>query len=269
MRIKAFFCFLLLGMLVLGLSAIPNQAVSAQMPVGGQYDLTALSDLTSVWFDMPAEEIAQANRELTQTEKSVYLTFDDGPDPTWTPQILSILDRYGAGATFYMIGKNANTFPELVRSIAEHQQTIAVHGYNHMDLSTVDYNTFYREVYDTEAAILEALKQEPSLESQFGHCLRPPYGKVSETLTQNAINMKYAISMWNIDTKDWQQPDPEEMLAEVVKRLEPEKVILMHDGGEERAQTVKALQLILHELVMRGYEVLPYCTSEGQANWLP
>lgn len=82
MRIKAFFCFLLLGMLVLGLSAIPNQAVSAQMPVGGQYDLTALSDLTSVWFDMPAEEIAQANRELTQTEKSVYLTFDDGPDPT-------------------------------------------------------------------------------------------------------------------------------------------------------------------------------------------
>lgn len=265
---KVSLCFLILS-LVLCLSAIPNGFVSSQAPVANQNNLNALADLSSFWFDHQSLEVPQSSTLSMTAEKNVYLTFDDGPDPKWTPQILNILDRYNARATFYMIGRNANTFPELVRSIAERQHTVAVHGYNHIDLSTVDYNTFYLEVHDTEAAILEALKAEPSLEAQFGHCLRPPYGKTSETLTQNATKMKYAISMWNIDTKDWQQIDPEEMLAEVLKRLEPEKVILMHDGGEERAQTVKALPLILHELVMRGYTVLPYCTSEGQAILVP
>ncbi|MGI6259685.1 MAG: polysaccharide deacetylase family protein [Anaerolineaceae bacterium] len=198
-------------------------------------------------------------------EKIVYLTFDDGPDPKWTPQILEILARYHAGATFYMIGRNANTHPEIVRQVAEQNQNIAVHGYNHMDMSHIDFQTFYYEVYDSEEVIRKALKAEPNLEAQFGKCLRPPYGRTSEYLYQNASEMDYEVSMWHIDTKDWQQPAPEEMLAELLKRLEPGKVILMHDGGEERAQTLLGLQLILHELIMQGYQILPYCTSEGQA----
>lgn len=211
--------------------------------------------------NQPPEAISDEADEA----KVVYLTFDDGPDPNWTPLILQILDRYHAGATFYMIGRNANSHPELTRMIAEHNQTIAVHGYNHLDLAHVDFQTFYLEVNDTAEAILESLKEEPNLESQYGKCLRPPYGSTSEYLYRNASEMDYAVSMWNIDTKDWQQLDPEEILNNVLKGLEPGKVILMHNGGQEREKTVLGLQLVLHELIMRGYEVLPYCKNEGQA----
>lgn len=205
--------------------------------------------------------------EENEDDKVVYLTFDDGPDPDWTPQVLDVLARYHAGATFYMIGRNANTFPELVRQIAEAGQTIAIHGYNHMDMSYIDYQTFYLEVHDSETVILEALGEE--FESHFGRCLRPPYGKTSEFLYANANQMDYEVSMWNIDTKDWQQPDPAEMLDSLIKRLEPEKVILMHDGGQEREKTLTGLRLILHELIMQGYHVLPYCTNQGQAIQIP
>ena len=207
--------------------------------------------------DIPGEE--------TDNEKVIYLTFDDGPDPHWTPTILSILDKYGAGATFYMIGRNASTFPDMVRLIAEHKQSIAVHGYNHIDLGSVDYTTFYLEVHDTEQVILDALRGEPSLEGQFAHCLRPPYGRASNMTYQYAYQMGYAISMWTIDTIDWQQPEPTVMLSILLSGLEPGKVILMHDGGEQRERTIAGLQLILHELIMQGYKIEPYCTSRGQA----
>jgi peptidoglycan/xylan/chitin deacetylase (PgdA/CDA1 family) len=203
--------------------------------------------------------------EDVNNDKVIYLTFDDGPDPHWTPTILKILDKYGAGATFYMIGRNASTFPDIVRLIAEHKQNIAVHGYNHTDLGSVDYTTFYLEVHDTEQVILDALRGEPNLEGQYARCLRPPYGQASNMTYQYAYQMGYAISMWTIDTIDWQQPDPTVMLSILLSGLEPGKVILMHDGGEQREQTIAGLQLILHELIMQGYKIKPYCTSSGQA----
>lgn len=201
-----------------------------------------------------------AESEQTEPEKIIYLTFDDGPDPKWTPQILDILARYQAGATFYMIGRNAATFPEIVRMIAEHNQNIAIHGFNHIDMSNLDYQTFSLEVQDTEAVIMRALQAEPSLASQFGRCLRPPYGLTSDRLYQTARQMGYEVSMWNIDTNDWKQPNPEEMLSELLKGLEPGKIILMHDGGKEREQTLLGLQLILHELIMQGYKIKPLCS---------
>ncbi len=203
--------------------------------------------------------VQAVNPEQSEPEKVIYLTFDDGPDPNWTPQILDILDRYHAGATFYMIGRNAVTFPEVVRQVAEHKQRIAIHGYNHMDMSNLDYQTFYLEVNDSESVILAALQSEPNLASQYVRCLRPPYGLTSDYLYQTAHQMGYEISMWNIDTNDWQQPDPDDMLADILKILEPGKVILMHDGGKEREKTLLGLQLILHELIMQGYRIEPLC----------
>lgn len=195
----------------------------------------------------------------------VYLTFDDGPDPEWTAQILNILDRYQAGATFYMVGYNVVSHPEIVREVASRGQTIAVHGFNHVDLSVVGYDYFYNEIHDTEAAITEALGEDQALIQQFGRCMRPPYGKKSNLLVSNAEAMGYEISMWNIDTKDWLGLSPEEILTHVRASLEPQKVILMHDAGSDRSNTVRALELVLHELLMQGYTVLPYCTHEGQA----
>lgn len=195
----------------------------------------------------------------------VYLTFDDGPDPEWTIQILNILERYQAGATFYMVGSNVVSHPEIVREVASRGQTIAVHGFNHVDLSGVGYGYFYNEIHDTETAIMAALEEDQALIQQFGRCMRPPYGKRSNLLEINAETMGYEVSMWNIDTKDWLGLSPEEILTHIRASLEPQKVILMHDAGLDRSNTIRALELILHELLLQGYTVSPYCTHEGQA----
>lgn len=215
---------------------------------------------------MPVEAvIAQQVLPPADPGKVVYLTFDDGPDPLWTSQILDVLGRYHAQATFYLIGANVVSHPETVRAIASNGHTVGVHGFNHFDLSAAGYSYFYYEVHDTESAILGALQGEEDLTGQFAPCFRPPYGKKSDLLEWNAEAMGYEVSMWNIDTRDWSGLSPEEILIHFREALEPGKVVLMHDGGLERSNTIRALELILHELLMRGYSVLPYCTQAGQA----
>ena len=203
--------------------------------------------------------------EIDDSEKVVYLTFDDGPSPTWTSQVLELLDFYNAGATFYMIGANAVKNPEVVREVAEQGQTIGVHTFNHVDLTWANYSTFYYEVDDTESAIKQALQNGDDLSSQFVRCVRPPYGGKSDLFYANADSMGYEVSMWNIYTEDWRGTSPEEILEHFRNSLEPHKVILMHDGGLDRENTIQALHLILHEILMQGYQAKPYCTQDGQA----
>ena len=242
----------------------PVQAVKAWEMDQSTVSLPLVTTSTHGWMNSLKVDRVQEVLPPKNPENVVYLTFDDGPDPTWTVQILDILERYQAGATFYVIGYNVVSHPEIVREIASRKQTISVHGFNHLDLSGAGYTFFYYEIHDTETAIMDALQGDQTLIQQFGRCMRPPYGKKSQLLSANAAAMNYEISMWNIDTKDWSGLSPEEILAHFTSALEPQKVILMHDGGLDRTNTVKALELILHELLMQGYTVLPYCTHEGQ-----
>jgi len=203
--------------------------------------------------------------EIDDPEKVVYLTFDDGPSQVWTSQVLDLLDLYQAEATFYMIGRNVANHPDVVREVAEHGQTIGVHTYNHIDLSWADYTTFYYEVDDTESVIKEALRDGEDLSSQFVRCVRPPYGGKSDLFYANADSMDYEVSMWNIDTEDWTGKSPLEILEHFRNSLAPHKVVLMHDGGLDRENTIQALHLVLHEILMQGYQAKAYCTQDGQA----
>ena len=205
------------------------------------------------------------NAEFDESEKVIYLTFDDGPSPIWTNEVLDLLDFYQAEATFYMIGRNVVNHPEIVREVVEHGQTIGVHTYNHIDLSWADYTTFYYEVDDTESVIKDALLAGVDLSSQFVRCVRPPYGGASNLFYANANSMNYEVSMWNIDTEDWRGTIPEAILEHFRNSLEPHKVVLMHDGGLDRVNTILALRLVLHEILMQGYQAKAYCTQDGQA----
>lgn len=246
-------------------SVVPTEVVYAQFR-NGSAAKASLFNTTQYGLKASSEKVrSQSILPPKNADDVVYLTFDDGPDPYWTLQILDILERYQARATFYMIGYSIVSHPQVVREVARRSQTISVHGFNHADLSTASYTYFYNEVHDTEAAVLEALQEDQELIQQFGRCVRPPYGKKSDLLYSNAEAMGYDVSMWNIDTKDWSGLSPEEIFAHFKSVLEPQKVILMHDGGADRANTIKALELILHELLMQGYTVLPYCTQYGQA----
>ena len=197
--------------------------------------------------------------EIDGSEKVVYLTFDDGPSPTWTREVLELLDFYNAKATFYMVGANAASNYDLVREVAKHGQTIGVHTFNHVDLSWASYATFYSEVDDTASVIVQALADGDDLRSQFVRCIRPPYGGVSDLMYENAYSMGYAVSMWHIDTNDWRGESPEAILENFRILLAPKKVVLMHDGGLNRENTIQALHLILHEILMQGYQAKPQC----------
>jgi len=231
---------------------------------------TGQTEVLSAFFDSWTQSYVQhqANSDPLPTadpEKKVYLTFDDGPDPVWSPQVLEILRKYEANATFYMIGRNAASFQDTVLQIASDGNTLANHSYNHIDLTTLSYGSFSLELDDTYQAIRNALKDHPELAGQLTKCLRPPYGRANETVYSYAMGMGYSISMWNLDTRDWAGLAPEAILANFSNKLQPDRVILFHDGGEDRQNTIESLDLVLHELIMQGYEILPYCTEAGQA----
>ena len=215
----------------------------------------AVSYLASVRPNQPAQG---------ENPNYVYLTFDDGPDPKWTPQIVSLLSKHNAIGTFFVIGRNAATFPELLLLEAQAGQMIANHGYNHISLPSLDYSNFSLEVNNTESVVRDALKAYPELSSQVVPCLRPPYGDLSPNVWTFAYRLPYDISMWTLDTNDWTGISAENMRYNVISAVKPGSVILMHDGGNDRTETIEALGLILHELTLKGWEFRPLCTSEGQ-----
>lgn len=210
-------------------------------------------------------QLETAPLPIADPENKAYLTFDDGPDPVWSPQVLAVLRKYQAHATFFMIGRNAASFQDTIVQIASDGNTLANHTYNHFDLTTLGYQGFLLEVGDTEQSIRYALRDHPELLGQVTKCLRPPYGKSNESVYSYAMGMGYSISMWNLDTRDWAGTEPEDVLTGFIDKLQPDRVILFHDGGEDRQNTIESLDLVLHELIMQGYEILPYCTEAGQA----
>lgn len=269
--------FALLVLLALGMMAsasLPAQASSAPQELP-QSEIPPLpsraqqfSHLAARWTALAAGSSATESAPQADPGKVAYLTFDDGPDPIWTPQVLQILEDYHARATFYMIGKNARSYPEVIRALAEAGQTIGNHTYNHVDLSKLTFSDYAYEVHGTDRAIRDALSENPQFQNQVTPCLRPPYGEIGGNVYGNAAQLGYSISMWQLDTRDWAGPAAEEILKEISGKVFSHEVILMHDGGKDRANTVKALPLVLHELVLEGFSFQPYCTSSGQ-NSLP
>ena len=254
-------------LMILGLILVLPFTGSVQADPGPETSQTeTLTAFIDSWTDSGVQNEPDATPLPTaDSEKRAYLTFDDGPDPVWSSQVLAILRKYQANATFYMIGRNASTFQDTIIQIASDGNTLANHSYNHYDLTSLDFQGFSLEIGDTEQSIRNALRDHPELLSQVTKCLRPPYGKSNELVYAYAMRMGYSISMWNLDTRDWAGTEPEDVLAGFISKLQPDRVILFHDGGEDRQNTIESLDLVLHELIMQGYDILPYCTEAGQA----
>jgi peptidoglycan/xylan/chitin deacetylase (PgdA/CDA1 family) len=196
--------------------------------------------------------------------KVVYLTFDDGPDPQWTPLVLEQLARHHAKATFFVIGRSARSEPQTILSVAEAGQMIGNHGYNHISLADLGWTDFYLELGDTNQAIRDALADKPELLTQVAECMRPPYGEVTPDVYAFAYRMHYDVSFWSLDTMDWSGISAKEILDTVLQGVKPGSIILMHDGPKDRGETAKGLGLVLHELTLRGYSFPSLCTADGQ-----
>ena len=183
-------------------------------------------------------------------EPIIYLTFDDGPHPTYTPQVLEVLARYDAIATFFVLGASVTSYPELAARIVEAGHDAENHTFDHASLDRVDRATFIAEVEDTDQAIEEATG---GLVDPTTSCLRPPYGAVDDQTNVLAAELGKDVILWDVDPQDWRRPGTAKIASHLIDNAHPGAVLLMHDGGGPRSQTVEALDVVLRELSTRGY----------------
>lgn len=177
----------------------------------------------------------------------IALTFDDGPYPYYTSQILATLQRYQVHATFFCIGKNVQNYPLLVQQEYAGGHAIGNHTWDHADLTKLSRFGIQREIASASAAIQHTIGVSPTL-------LRPPYGAITFSVRAQIVQLHLIPVMWSVDTEDWQRPGTNAIIRAVLTRAGDGGIILMHDGGGNRLQTVAALPYIIEGLRQRGYE---------------
>ncbi|MGC1374400.1 MAG: polysaccharide deacetylase family protein, partial [Candidatus Sulfotelmatobacter sp.] len=213
----------------------------------------------------------------------VALTFDDGPDPDWTPEILDVLKREHAQATFFLIGIQADKFSSLAKRIYDEGNTIGNHTFTHPDVSSISSTYMKVELNLTERLFASLLGVRVTL-------MRPPYAIDEEPDTADQVRpLEFAqdlgyITVGNrIDPNDWSDKVPagngttrrhtaEEISSYVLAHLPPcnvndlrcGNIVLLHDGGGNRAETVRALPAIIEGIRARGLQVVPVCDLIGE-----
>ncbi|MFE9555538.1 polysaccharide deacetylase family protein [Streptomyces sp. NPDC006692] len=181
--------------------------------------------------------------------RSVALTFDDGPDPRWTPQILALLAQHHAKATFCEIGPNAQRYPYLTKSIADAGDRLCDHSVHHNEQQSsmpLDYNV--HEIADAQREISDAA--EPGAKLWY---YRAPGGDFKPVIRDIAAQHGLRPIGWSDDSDDWKRPGVESILQNINRNLQPGSIILMHDGGGDRSQSVEALAKLLDQLDAQGY----------------
>ena len=196
-----------------------------------------------------------ANRDAG---KQIALTFDDGPCPRYTEEILSILAENGAKATFFIIGENAKAHPELVKAAYDAGHEIGNHTYTHPDIRKVSAEAFGEEIRETQEILHEITGAYPVL-------FRPPGGYLSnafvEKITENGC--KPVLWSWRQDTRDWAKPSVDTIVKNVLSNLCDGDIILFHDFGTKGSPTSDALRRLLPKLREMGYECVTVSELAG------
>lgn len=181
--------------------------------------------------------------------KSVALTFDDGPDSTWTPKVLQILAAHHAKATFCEIGPNATAHPDLVKKISAAGHRLCDHSVHHDEAQSGKSAAYNRhEIVDAQQEIARAAGPGDRV-----WYYRAPGGDFSPSIRAIAAGHGLRPLGWTVDSEDWRRPGVDSILKNVNTELRPGGIILMHDGGGDRSQTVQALETLLDRLDAAGY----------------
>ena len=176
----------------------------------------------------------------------IALTFDDGPHPRYTPEILDILEEYGIKATFFMIGENVKYYPAAAEAVLAAGHEVGNHTYSHRRLPPLDDREILSEVTACEDAIASIAEYRPRL-------IRPPQGELTGEDERLLGALDYRIILWDVDTRDWAHTPPAEIARNVCERVEAGDIILMHDFIGHDSPTAEALRLFIPALLERGY----------------
>ena len=174
--------------------------------------------------------------------RGIALTFDDGPHPLITPRILDILDRHGIRATFFLVGKQVELYPELAREIVARGHTVGSHGFSHCDLTTLSAAEMERELVRSRHAIRAATGREAVL-------FRPPGGRYNATVRQAAANLGFDVVFWTANVSDYPGREPAVVGEKLLAKLQPGGILLLHNGEDPSPDLLEGL---LNGLAGRG-----------------
>ncbi len=180
-------------------------------------------------------------------KKVIALTFDDGPHPKETNQVLDVLRKYDVKATFFIAGKHANWYSKPLIRASEEGHEIGNHTFNHPDISNLSRNQLEKEIVDCEDILVKLTGKKPTL-------FRPPYGSYKkEALQDIAKKYDYKIVLWTtIDAKDWQNPGACKIADTIINNSKNGDIILLHDYATDN--TVEALEILIPKMIEKGYK---------------
>ncbi|ADB34578.1 polysaccharide deacetylase [Kribbella flavida DSM 17836] len=184
------------------------------------------------------EPVADPTAALVAGNRNVlFLSFDDGPDPVWTPRILQVLRKHGAHATFFQLGTMQAQYPALRAQILAEGNTIGSHSISHPQLTALSAARRHHEIFGGPRS----------------KCFRPPYGATNPKVRAEIKAAGMAEVLWDIDPRDWAKPGATKIVNNILHHAHRHNIILLHDGGGVRAQTVAALDRVLPLLKARGF----------------
>ncbi|MGW3957495.1 glycosyltransferase [Streptomyces sp. NPDC004752] len=190
---------------------------------------------------------------LRVPDHRLVLTFDDGPDPDWTPKVLDVLKKHHAHAVFFVTGTMTSRYPDLVKRMVDEGHEVGLHTFNHPDLSYQSKKRIDWELSQNQLAITGAAGIRTSL-------FRPPYSSFADAMddkswpvTEYIGSRGYITVVNNTDSEDWKKPGVDEIIRRATPHGGKGAIVLMHDSGGDRHQTVQALDRFLPDLQERGY----------------
>lgn len=193
------------------------------------------------FWEVDSKGLEKKSPRADETKKRIALTYDDGPNPVYTKELLKVLEENEVKASFFLLGKNAQSYPSVVKSLAKEGHLIGNHTYSHSNLCCIGLENAMKECQKTNQVIEESCGQTPDY-------FRPPYGCAPSALEKNCSMIKV---LWDVDPRDWECKNADLVVKRVMDHVADGDIILMHDAY---ASTVEATRRLIPMLKEEGYE---------------
>jgi len=243
-------------------AALPGGAQLAMVSVRTRYPISTIClslpapTPTPVLSDIPLG-IPLFHGDVQKPE--IALTFDDGPSSPYTQGVLQILRRYGIHATFFELGGWVQGHPTLAQTVVADGNVIGDHSWSHPNLTALSDAAIRQQLENTIQTIQQVTGARTVL-------FRPPYGAFNQRVLRIAQSLQLSTILWNVDPRDWSRPGPAWIRDIVFRETHNGSIILMHDGGGDRSQTLAALPSIIEGLRQRGYTFVTIPQLLGQTS---